>query len=258
MEWFEAVEKVAPYVVKIETPRGHGTGFLCLFNGNRNLCGIATAFHVVEHADEWQEPIRLVHDGSPAPAFLTEGERVIFSNEGNDSAGILFPPGKLHLPQDLIPLIPVDRFAKVGVEVGWLGYPSVAPQNLCFFTGNISATATNAYFIDGVAINGVSGGPVFYRWGKDIFILGTISAYYPNVRGTGNTLPGLSFAQGVAHFHQTIAQIRSLEEAREAQKEQSDTETLVPPDATEPPKKRGRPAKKAGGPPTRARKRSKK
>ena len=37
MNWNEIVDKVAPYIVKIETPRGHGTGFLCLYNENRTF-----------------------------------------------------------------------------------------------------------------------------------------------------------------------------------------------------------------------------
>jgi hypothetical protein len=60
MNWDEVVERVAPSIVKIETPRGHGTGFLCFYNEAKNLCGIATAHHVVEHADNWQEPIRIM------------------------------------------------------------------------------------------------------------------------------------------------------------------------------------------------------
>jgi len=55
MDWQHIVEKVKPYVVKIETPSGHGTGFLCFRNKDSSICGIATAAHVVEHSHEWQE-----------------------------------------------------------------------------------------------------------------------------------------------------------------------------------------------------------
>ena len=55
MHWNTIVEKVAPYVVKIETPTGHGTGFLCLYNEEKTFFGIATAAHVVSYADEWQQ-----------------------------------------------------------------------------------------------------------------------------------------------------------------------------------------------------------
>ena len=61
MSWNAIVERVTPYVIKIETPRGHGTGFLCLYNRDKSFYGIATARHVVSYADEWQQPIRLHH-----------------------------------------------------------------------------------------------------------------------------------------------------------------------------------------------------
>ena len=83
--------------------------------------------------------------------------------------------------------------------------------------------------------SGVSGGPVFQPIGDEIYILGTISAYYPNVRGMGDTLPGLSFAQGVAHFHETIAKVKSLDEARKTQKQP--VPALSPPE----PKRAGSP-----------------
>jgi hypothetical protein len=47
------------------------------------------------------------------------------------------------------------------------------------------------YLIDGVAINGVGGGPVFAALKNDQpQLLGTISAYMPN-RMRGDALPGL-------------------------------------------------------------------
>lgn len=225
MNWHAAVAEIAPYVVKIETPSGHGSGFLCLYNEERTFCGIATAYHVVRHADYWQQPIRISHELSDEPVFVPEGNRVIFTDAQNDSAVIFFPPGKLKFPKDLMPLLPLKTLVKIGVEVAWLGYPSVSPHTMCFFSGNISARPTRAgetaYFIDGVAINGVSGGPVFHLHEGHPRIIGTISAYYANV-ATGETLPGLSFAQGVTYFHDTIATIRNLDEARKKQQEQDE------------------------------------
>jgi hypothetical protein len=232
MKWHEAVAKVKPYIVKVETPGGHGTGFLCLYNENKTFCGIATAYHVVREADYWQQPIRISHVQSEEPAFITEAERVIYADPRNDSAVILFPPRELNLPVDLLELIPLKAAVKLGVEVGWLGYPSVAPSTLCFFSGNISARRGAAYFIDGVAINGVSGGPVFHTFDQHLRIIGTISAYFPNI-ASGETLPGLSFAQGVTSFHDTISRIRSIDEAREQQKEQEQQAVPMPPEASD-------------------------
>jgi hypothetical protein len=44
------------------------------------------------------------------------------------------------------------------------------------------------YLVDGVAVNGVSGGPAFDRSGLAV---GLVSAYVPNQIAPGRTLPGL-------------------------------------------------------------------
>lgn len=231
MNWNEIVTKVTPYIVKIETPEGHGTGFLCLYSENRNFCGIATARHVVSYADQWQQPIRLQHYPSSKTGFLKESDRVIYPDPETDSAIILFRQDVLpQLPEDPIPLLPISVPLAIGAEVGWLGFPALAESTLCFFAGTISARQEyfHRYLIDGVAINGVSGGPVVYSTATEgVQIVGTISAYMSN-RATGTTLPGLSIAHDVSHFHDTISSLRSLEEA----KEQKQTQNVEP--ATEP------------------------
>jgi hypothetical protein len=122
----------------------------------------------VEHAERWLEPIRLQHFPSGGTTLLPESERVIFTEEAKDSAVIMMPVGKLDLPEQPITLRPTDDRLPIGVEVGWLGYPAIQRDTLCFFSGSVSAWQDfrNAYLIDGVAINGISGGPVLY-WGVD-------------------------------------------------------------------------------------------
>ncbi len=194
MNWNDLVEKITPYIVKIETPDGHGTGFLCLYNDDHSVCGIATAKHVVEQADQWQQPVRLSKPHSGEIHFAKEAERVIFLDDNSDSAVILFFNSvheKLKFPESLIPLLPNEQRIPIGVDVGWLGFPGIDPSTLCFFSGNISARKTSSYLIDGVAINGVSGGPVIYSTGAEgLQIVGNISAYMPNRASTG-ILPGL-------------------------------------------------------------------
>jgi hypothetical protein len=241
MNWDAIVDKVAPYVVKIETPTGHGTGFLCLYNQTKTFFGIATARHVVSYADEWQQPIRLQHYPSSTTVFLKESDRTILSDPDTDSAVILTHPGELQLPEDTIPLLPTTIPLTIGTEVGWLGFPALASTTLCFFSGNISARQEwrHAYLIDGVAINGVSGGPVMYLTATEgVHIVGTISAYVSN-RATGDTLPGLSIARDVSHFHDTITMINSLDEAKEKKQalaEEKQTQVPAPeaPPITEP------------------------
>jgi len=217
MNWNAVVAVVMPSIVKIETPSGHGTGFLCFYNEGRTICGIATAHHVIGHAEKWQEPIRMTNLDTGSSVLLKEPERVIWSDENKDSAVILHDLGNFQLPQEPISLIPTETQLPIGAEVGWLGYPAIAEYTLCFFSGNVSArwSFRNAYLIDGVAINGISGGPVIYSpdaTGENVQIVGAISAYRAN-RATGETLPGLSIAQDVAHFQASLSHVRTLEEA---------------------------------------------
>lgn len=223
MDWNQIVEKITPCIVKIETPDGHGTGFLCFYNEQHSLCGIATANHVVESAERWLQPIRIHHAPSPAPAFLKESDRVIFPDAERDSAVILMQVGNLKFPENPIQLRPPEDRLLIGDEVGWLGFPGMVSE-LCFFSGNISARldAGHAYLIDGVAINGVSGGPVVYRHATEgLQIVGTISAYIAN-RATGESLPGLSVARDVSHLHDTTRHIKSIDEANRKKREQEE------------------------------------
>jgi hypothetical protein len=221
MNWNDIVNKVIPYVVRIETPSGHGTGYASVYNVDRKFVGIATAHHVVEHADQWHQPIRIHHQHSGKVAFLKEDDRFIFSDLATDSAIVLIESSKLQFPEPLIQLRPIEDRLPIGVEVGWLGYPGVT-TSLCFFAGNISAyqEGRHAYLIDGVAINGVSGGPVLYSHATDgVQIVGSITAYMAN-RATGETLPGLSVAQDVSHHHEITAQIKDMDDAIQKQNEE--------------------------------------
>lgn len=220
MNWEPIVKKVSPHVVKIETPSGHGTGFLFLYNDDKSWCGIATAAHVLYHADKWKQPIQIFHPESNKTLFLKEEERVILIDLNIDSAVVLFEKGDLPLPLDLIPLFPTIDNLGIGFEIGWLGFPAIESFTLCFFSGIISARQDfrKAYLIDGVAINGVSGGPVFYSSGENIQFIGTVNAYKAN-RATGETLPGLLIAQDVSHFHDVLQFVRSLDEANKKKQE---------------------------------------
>ena len=62
--WHDAVELLTPYVVRIWTPQGSGTGFLVSNSRTTSLCAVATAAHVISHAHYWEEPIRIEHQDS--------------------------------------------------------------------------------------------------------------------------------------------------------------------------------------------------
>ncbi len=168
MEWEEAVETIRPHVVKIETERGHGTGFVCAIPSNAGYYGLATARHVVDHANHWKAPIRLHHEQSGSSVLLQESERAIFMERtGNDFAILLIRERSLNLLSNPINLLPSVIPLRLGTSIGWLGYP--LSFGLSFFSGRISGVGStlgrhdNTHLIDGVAINGVSGGPVFVR-----------------------------------------------------------------------------------------------
>src|SRR5207245_1634657 len=83
-------------------------------------------------------------------------------------------------PQIPIGLMPPGQPDSIGIDVGWLGFPNIEPNTLCFFAGTLSARqeARKGYLIDGVAINGVSGGPVFHCPSPEaVQIIGCVSAY---------------------------------------------------------------------------------
>lgn len=224
MNWDHTIETVRPHVVKIETPSGYGTGFLTLYNADKSCCGIATAAHVVSHADEWQQPIKVHHQGSENPLYLTAKERIIFLDRPNDSAIIICLKGELKFPETPIVLLPLDQPCRIGLDVGWLGFPAIEPDTLCFFAGTVSArqAARKAYLIDGVAINGVSGGPVFHcptpEKPNEICIIGCVTAYHAN-RATGEALPGLLRAQDVSHFYEVAKRVRDIDEAESRKRE---------------------------------------
>lgn len=229
MNWLDCVEAVRPFIVSVETPDLLGTAFLFAYNKDKRIAGFATAAHILEHVDAWKEPIKLIHCITKNELFIPHTDRVIFLDLKRDSASIILfknsPSGfDIGLPQDTLPLISADKMLRVGVEVGWSGFPSIAHPNLCFFTGRISACLEHydSYLIDGVAINGVSGGPVFYVPTDDSSpqIIGTVTAYMPN-KIHGDTLPGLLRVQDITSFQSTIQTLKSHDDANEKKTKQT-------------------------------------
>ncbi len=219
--WAECLNELKPYVYKIYTPHGSGTGFQLAYAQNKQFIGIATALHVVDHAHDWEEPIKLVHHLSNTTTILREADRVIYTYPGKDLAFILLSVGDLPVNENDLSMIEPDMHLKQGVHMGWCGFPAVAPNDLCFFTGHMSSwlSSQQSYLVDGVAINGVSGGPSFYSTTEGPKICGVVSAYVPN-RATGETLPGVCLIRDVSPYQDALKEVHSLEEAAEKAKEQ--------------------------------------
>jgi hypothetical protein len=221
MAWYQAYEQIKPYVVRIETVDNFGTGFLFAYNKTNSVAALATASHVIEDAADWNQPIKLWHPDSNETLYLEKKDRVAWLDRVHDAATILITAGSIKFPKTVLPLLAADKTKKTGVEIGWVGFPHLARTNICFFSGRVSAYLGNveSYLIDGVAINGVSGGPVFSELqdGKPQLI-GVVSAYMAN-RRAGETLPGLLQARDLAAFHEHIQKIKSFDEAKDKEQE---------------------------------------
>lgn len=214
--WHVPLKQITPFVFKIFTPQGHGTGFQVHLATRGTLCGIATAFHVIKHAYEWEEPIKILHFDSGETVLLKEKDRVIYTWPKNDLAIIVFLKKDLPLKKGAIELIE-KKTVKQGHDIGWCGFPSVQPDKLCFFSGHISCKLDKAYLVDGVAIHGVSGGPAFYMRtvnSKKPRICGIMTEYNPNY-ATGIPLPGVSRVSSVEPYLDTVKYLISLDQAKE-------------------------------------------
>lgn len=225
IEWHEAISKVTPFIVRIATPQTSGSGFLVAHSEDAAICGIATAAHVVNHAHDWDEPIKIEHYQSRQSIVVKPDRRFVFIDQQLDTAAILFNKETLPLPQNPPKLMEDGKVLKTGVEVGWLGFPGMFPQNLCYFSGRVSSFlhAESAYLVDGVSIHGVSGGPAFWLAYDDTEFVGVVSSYVAN-RATGETLPGLAVVRDVVHLQNFVKRLRSLDDARK----QAETEQPKP------------------------------
>lgn len=217
VQWADVVETVEPYVVRLSTPSGWGTGFLLAHSPDSLVTGIATASHVIEHAHLWEDPIRVQHPSSGESFVVRPDTRVIRVDPRTDTAVLIVPQSinTIPFPTDALTLAPKGKHLMVGNEIGWLGFPAIPTADLCFFSGRVSAwsPSQDAYLVDGNAINGVSGGPALAVVGGTLFLIGVVSAYAPN-RATGETLPGLAVVRSVERFHDDVAAITSFEQAK--------------------------------------------
>lgn len=230
-EWWVAVQDIRPHVFRLSTPRGTGTGFLLAHAEQKGFCALATAAHVIDHAHTWEDPIRVEHVESGKSVLIRVGDRAIYLHD-DDTAAIILAKDQLPFPDKPFPMITKGTHLLVGNEIGWLGFPAIPGANLCFFGGLISAWLDDdgAYLVDGVAINGVSGGPAFYHeiTTDSIRFMGVVSAYAPN-RATGETLPGLSIVRSVRKLHDVVQNLKSFDDAKEQESPPSSAPAVMEP-----------------------------
>ncbi len=208
--WTRALATAGQYTLRVQTPSCRGTGFVIAVGPG--AAAIATAWHVVSHAHERLEPIRLIHDGTNTSTLLAPTDRRMYFSPDFDVALIRIDPAKIGIPQTPIPMLAPNQRLLAGFEVGWCGFPSMPENPLCFFSGRISAwiQSMGSYLIDGVAIHGVSGGPVFTPVAVDgrpmCQLVGMLTEYRPN-RATGEALPGVSLARSLTLYAPLLEQL---------------------------------------------------
>ena len=216
LDWQHHVDEITQQVLRIETQSGWGTGFVHYGRRGGTRC-IATARHVVTDVLEKKEPFRVWH-GSRAFDFGRETKDALFVQRNDadvDSAVLAVIEHDLPMPRVSLASIEERREVRIGMEVGWLGFPALGGVNgdLCFFSGRISFVdeTANHILIDGTAVHGCSGGPVFCVTTNGARIIGALSGYIPNTNmPAGGYLPGLAAAVNVSIykvFEKTLDQI---------------------------------------------------
>ncbi|MHC4394969.1 MAG: serine protease family protein [Planctomycetota bacterium] len=215
LSWADALEKIKPYIFRISTPNGHGSGFQV--HCSDNWCGVATALHVIKHALDWDEPIKVYHYASKETTWvrlsMVPDHCYFCRHDERDLAIILFKKNELTVESGFLDLIPPKQRIKQGIHIGWCGFPALAPDELCFFAGHISSylEKEESYLVDGVAINGVSGGPAFYLLVSEDnpLVCGIVSAYIPNI-ATGKLLPGVCVIRSAQAFRHALQQLDKI------------------------------------------------
>jgi hypothetical protein len=84
------------------------------------------AYHVIEHAYDWGEPIRLTHAKTRQKRLFRRSNLVILNRPEQDVAIVLFSDSSLGLPTQPLMLGPPDQYLRPASQIGWLGYPALA------------------------------------------------------------------------------------------------------------------------------------
>ena len=197
MPWDRVVDLAERIVFQIRAGDSRGTCFAISIGKQPKSPSthymFATAWHVVENAA----------DSSLTMSMLSANGKISFEAKGGfyqiiqlesevfDTALIYLRTSEEILPQGhLLPMLDWDREMPKGTEIGWVGFPVIGGGEFCFFKGTISGHVKSppTYLVDGVAINGVSGGPAL---DNRAHIIGLVSSYMPNQLNEYITLPGL-------------------------------------------------------------------
>jgi Trypsin-like peptidase domain len=195
LPWYEVAERVGRATFRLYTDKSMGTGFLLLAGSRpeQHIAVLATAYHVVD--DVVTGTTMRVCDQTGREVVRSAEGNIAITEIGNDlDCALLIVTSKTRLFSEdlLLPILPTDAQLRRGAEIGWMGYPGIVEPELCFFQGHVAGMLRDppVYLVDGIAINGVSGGPVF---DNRCHLVGLVSAYLPNKVADNLTLPGVSW-----------------------------------------------------------------
>jgi len=197
LEWHKAVDKVEKITYRVYHGNTAGTAYIISIGSVQvdafKLTSFVTAWHVIEDLITKEESITFRSSNKKTEFTISKNNYSLtrLGPENYDSALITIRTNESILEEkDLIPMLPFGYMLPKGYEIGWLGYPGIVDPEICFFKGVISGYLYDppTYLIDGVAINGVSGGPAF---DDRAHLIGLVSAYIPNTISDTKTLPGL-------------------------------------------------------------------
>jgi hypothetical protein len=198
LPWDQVIDRVSKATFLIEAHEAAGTGFVLSVGFSEDAktfhTMLATAWHVLRDSEEAASDL-VVTSWDRKRVFSSKSDRLSYLRLGpvNFDTALIYLETQEPVVDvaDLLPIFPTDSMLARGSNVGWLGFPAIAEPELCFFKGIISGYLSDppAYLADGVAISGVSGGPVF---DDRCHLVGMVSAYLPNQLDEGTLLPGLS------------------------------------------------------------------
>lgn len=198
LPWDKVVDRVEKCLYRVYAGQSAGTCFLISLgftqDKSKAYAMFATAWHVVKDMVGSTNDIQLV-SADKKKVFDSRTDLIGFAPLGSelfDTALIIAKTGEpLVAESELLPFLPPDAMLARGAEIGWLGFPGLVDPEPCFFHGYISGYLNDppTYLVDGVAINGASGGPAF---DNRAHLIGLVSAYIPNRLDENTILPGMT------------------------------------------------------------------
>jgi hypothetical protein len=204
MGWTDVVDRASNSIFRVYAGSSAGTGFVIGLGSDRqtgdNYAMLATAWHVLKDLSGTPDDITIV-SANKQEVFSSSATEIGFYRLGDaryDMGLILVKTDDLLIKQfELLPLYPYDSILARGSKICWLGFPGIVEPELCFFHGYISGYVNDplGYLVDGVAINGVSGGPAL---DERAHVIGLVSAYLPNRVDRVTTLPGMMLLMPIA------------------------------------------------------------